>query len=193
MRARYLILSSSTDEDCRSALLFIPYRPRVIQVFPWGQRLLHYGWQCKLKTFLYVNMVSLTTKPFTFCPVSLGPSTYFMLHLLTDKTLLNSRIPILILFSYIFTWQKILLPEAAKLRFRIEYRDAPAPSSENGKTFRSIMIKRWALIESPLITFLTILTFSKRVVKFTFLARNVDGASRDTDYFTAFWFLQANV
>ena len=106
-------IRAKTYEDCR------PCRSHVIQAFPWGQRLLHYGWQCKLKTFLYVNMVSLTTKPFTFWrakifPVSLGPSAYFMLHLLTDKTLLNSRVPILILLSYIFTWQKILLLQGAK-------------------------------------------------------------------------------
>ena len=69
IRARYhsdiLSSRSSTDEDCRTALLFIPYRPRVIHALPWGERLLHFEWHCTLQTFLYVNMVSLTTKQFT--------------------------------------------------------------------------------------------------------------------------------
>jgi len=60
IRARYPIPSSSTDEDCRSSLLFISYRPRVNHTFPWGQRLLYYGWPCALKTFMYGNIVSLT-------------------------------------------------------------------------------------------------------------------------------------
>ena len=56
------------------------------------------------------------------------------------------------------------------------------------------MIKRGAIIGSPLIIFLTILTFSKRVEKFKFLPRYVVGASRDKDYFTALrFFLQVNV
>ena len=35
---------SSTDEDCRMVLLFIPYRPRVIHALSWGERRLHYEW-----------------------------------------------------------------------------------------------------------------------------------------------------
>ena len=55
---------SNTDGDCRTTPLFIPYRPRVIHALQWDKRLLHYEWQCTLQTFLYVNMVSLTTKQF---------------------------------------------------------------------------------------------------------------------------------
>ena len=40
----------------------LPYRPCGIHALPWGKRLLHYEWQCTLQTFLYLNMVSLTTK-----------------------------------------------------------------------------------------------------------------------------------
>ena len=35
---------SSTDEDCRAVLLFIPYRPRVIHALSWAARRLHYEW-----------------------------------------------------------------------------------------------------------------------------------------------------
>ena len=40
----------------------LPCRPCVIHALPWGKRLLHYEWQWTLQTFLYFNMVSLTTK-----------------------------------------------------------------------------------------------------------------------------------
>ena len=87
IRARYhsdiLSSRSSTDEDCRTALLFIPYRPRVIHALPWGKRLLHYEWQYTLQTFLYVNMVSLTTKQFTIWRANIFSSPSGLVYILS--------------------------------------------------------------------------------------------------------------
>ena len=79
----YLPSRSSTDEGCRAVLLFIPYRSRVIHALPWGKRLLHYEWQCTLQTFLYVNMVSLTTKQFTMFRANIFSSPSGLVHILS--------------------------------------------------------------------------------------------------------------
>ena len=127
-----------TQTAGRHSYLFPIYSSRVIQAFPWSQRLMHYEWQRTLTAFLN----------------GFGSRAYFKLHLLTEKTLLNSLVNVSIVFLYIFTWQNILLLKTANCNKDFAWnKEMPLCS----KSFLWIILRQWTLIGSPFITVLTIL------------------------------------